>query len=287
MADASTRITMASSTGQEGTEAGFLDYRFEACRAAFEAMLRSVGIQPGWRVLDAGCGSGGFLPLLAELVGPTGSLAAFDFAPDNVAAVQRRAIESLFACSVVAQQGTLTALPYPDQHFDAVWCANTLQYLTDPEMATALQEFRRVVRPGGLVAIKEIDLGLVLFGPADPALLWHMVDAGRETERIRGLLRGRELRQWLVEAGLVNVWQRATLDEHRAPLRPVERQLFGTFLSYFGGLAETYGVPEADLVFWHEQRDPADARHLINHPEFSYCEGHYVAVGQVPENAGH
>src|SRR5689334_22028211 len=98
MVNTSPRITMASSTGQEGTEAGFLDYRFEACRIAFEAMLRSVDIRPGWRVLDAGCGSGGFLPLLAELVGPTGSVAALDLAPDNVEAVRRRAVQSPFAC---------------------------------------------------------------------------------------------------------------------------------------------------------------------------------------------
>jgi SAM-dependent methyltransferase len=286
MADTSTRITMASSTGQEGTEAGFLDYRFEACRAAFEAMLRSVGLQTGWRVLDAGSGSGSYLPLLAELVGPTGSLAAFDLAPDNVAAVQRRIDQSPLVCPVSAQQGTLTALPYADDAFDAVWCANTLQYLTDTELPTALGEFRRVVRPGGLVAIKEPDMGLMFFGPADPALLWHILDAGRETDRVRGLVRGRELRMWLMRAGLVDIWQQVTVDDHRAPLQPAERQLFGTFLSYFGGMAETYGVPDADLAFWHTQRDPADAGHLIHHPEFFFYEGTFVVVGRVPDRAG-
>jgi ubiquinone/menaquinone biosynthesis C-methylase UbiE len=272
----------ASSTGQQGSEAGYLDVRFEACRPAFEAMLRSVGIQPGWHVLDAGCGSGGFLPLLSQLVGTTGHLTAFDLAPDNVAVVQRRAAQSAFSCPVVAQQGALTALPYPDRHFDAVWCANTLQYLSDSELLTALGEFRRVVRPGGLVAIKEVDMGLTCFGPADPALLWHLLDAGRKTDLIRGWLRARELRTWLVRAGLVDVWQQPTLDDHRAPLQPAERQVFGQFLSYFGSLAERYGVPASDRAFWQAQRDPAESRHLIHDPEFFYCEGDIVAVGRVP-----
>jgi SAM-dependent methyltransferase len=274
---------MASATGQEGTEAGYLDYRFAACRPAFEAMARSIGLRPGWRVLDAGCGSGGFLPVLAELVGPGGSLTALDLAPDNVAHVRRTVAAAPLDCPVDAQAGTMTALPYADGQFDAVWCANALQYLAGPDVATALREFRRVVRPGGLVAIKEIDMGLAHFGPADPALLWHMLDAGRETARVQGFLYGRELGRRLAEAGLVDVWQRATLDERRAPLQPVERQLFGTFLGYFGGLAETYGVPDADLAFWRSQRDPADPRHLVHHPDFFYCEGHYVAVGRVPE----
>ena len=62
-----------SSTGQVGTGAGYLSAHYEACRPEYEAMLRSVGMQPGWHVLDAGCGGGDFLPLLVELVGPGGA----------------------------------------------------------------------------------------------------------------------------------------------------------------------------------------------------------------------
>ena len=100
MADASPRVTLASSTGQDATDAHFLDFRFEACRPAFTAMVGSVGIQPGWHVLDAGCGSGSFLPLLAELVGATGQLAAFlrwSGMPITVSAVHREHVEAFLA----------------------------------------------------------------------------------------------------------------------------------------------------------------------------------------------
>src|SRR5262249_53065261 len=90
----------AASTGFIGTEAGFLDLHFDACRPEYEAMLRSVGIQPGWRILDAGCGGGSFLPLLAELVGARGAIAALDMADDSITAVQARAARGEFACSV-------------------------------------------------------------------------------------------------------------------------------------------------------------------------------------------
>jgi 2-polyprenyl-3-methyl-5-hydroxy-6-metoxy-1,4-benzoquinol methylase len=62
-----------TSTGHAQSSADWLDLHFEDCRPEYEAMLRSVGIAPGWRVLDAGCGGGAFLPLLAELVGPGGA----------------------------------------------------------------------------------------------------------------------------------------------------------------------------------------------------------------------
>src|SRR3954469_7375484 len=121
----------ASSTGQALTGGEWLDVHFESSRPEYEAMFRSVGIQPGWHVLDAGCGSGGFLPLIAEAVGPSGRIAAFDLAPDNIAIVQRRAAEWEDAPPIDARSGSLLDLPYADDAFDAIWCANTTQYLTD------------------------------------------------------------------------------------------------------------------------------------------------------------
>lgn len=143
----------AASTGQLMTGVAWLDVHFEACRPEYEAMLRSVGLRPGWRVLDAGSGSGGYLPLIAEAVGPDGAISALDLAPDNVAIVGRRVAEWGLVTPIEARVGSVLALPYADDAFDAVWFAATSQYLTDDELAMALAEFRRVVRPGGLVAI--------------------------------------------------------------------------------------------------------------------------------------
>ena len=70
-----------TSTGHDLSEGSYLDAHFEAMRPEYEIMIRSVGIQPGWRMLDAGCGSGSILPLLAELVGEGGHISALDLAP--------------------------------------------------------------------------------------------------------------------------------------------------------------------------------------------------------------
>ncbi len=71
------------------SETGWLDTHFEACRPEYEAQLRAVGIQPGWRVLDAASGAGSFLPWLADIVGPGGQLAALDLTPENVTTVEQ------------------------------------------------------------------------------------------------------------------------------------------------------------------------------------------------------
>ncbi len=263
----------------------------EACRPEYEEMLRSVGISPGWAVLDAGCGSGGHVPLLAELVGSAGRVAALDLAPENVAAVEERLAGWALPCPVTAQAESLAALPYPDGRFDAVWCANTTLHFDDEELPSVLAELRRVVRPGGIVAVKDVDMTLARFYPADPFLVSHLSEAslrgGPATVESRGSLRGRELGRWLERAGLAEVWQRATLIERRAPLRPVERRFFGEWLAYLAGLAEERGVPEEDLTTWRAMRDPASPENPVNGPDFYACEGQVVAVGRVPKTKAH
>jgi SAM-dependent methyltransferase len=282
MTDEQKRMNVAS-TGLVGTEGNFLDAHFEACRADYEAMLRSVDLQPGWKVLDAACGAGAFVPLIASYVGSSGSVSAFDLAPDNIATVENQIAKGEFPCPVDAQVASLLTLPYPDQAFDAIWCANSLEYLDDEELNETLAEFLRVLRPGGMLATKDSDPGLWLFSPGDPTLLWRAWAAGSQVaQNFRGCLRTRALRRWFEKAGLIDTWQRATISEIWAPLEPVQRQYIGGQLMQIGVLAEQAGVPKADLIFWHAQCDPDASEALVNHPELFWCEGHFVTVGRRP-----
>jgi ubiquinone/menaquinone biosynthesis C-methylase UbiE len=143
----------------------------------YEEMLRWVGLQPGWHVLDAASGSGSFLPLMTELVGPSGKVSAIDLAPENVQVIEACAQQSGWVAPVEARVGDILDLPYADQSFDAVWCANTTQYLNDDELRTMLNAFRRVVRPRGLIAIKEYDVTAQQVQPTPPTLFTHWHEA--------------------------------------------------------------------------------------------------------------
>lgn len=279
--------THASSTGQGWTGGSWLDVHFEAARPEYEAQLRAVGIRPGWRVLDAACGSGSFLPWLAELVGVDGQLVALDLAPDNVALVERRVGEWNLPCPVEARAGTVLALPYPDASFDAVWFANTTQYLTDEELATALAELRRVVRPGGLVAVKEADTGFQRVAPAPPGLAarWFEVLARAGRVQALGGVRAVDLPGWLRRAGLAGVWRRATLIERIAPLDPPARQVWRDLLTAMAARAPTLDLPAADQALWAGLRDPPALDAYLDDPDFYGCEGNILTVGAVPETA--
>ncbi len=274
--------THLTSTGHTLATSDWLDIHFESSRPEYAAQLRAVGIQPGWRVLDAACGSGSFLPWLAELVGPSGHLAALDLAPENIASVEGRLTAWELDIPVATTVGTLFALPYPDDHFDAVWFANTSQYLTDEELLTALAEFQRVVRPGGLVAIKESDLIRVL--PAPPGFHFRYIEAAAQAGNhgLQGVLRAATLPSWLRRAGLVAVRRRTTLIEHAAPLPLVTRQLCRSFLAMCAAEAAGLDLPAADRAFWATLGDPMGLDRLLDDQDFYLSEGNILVVGQVP-----
>ncbi|HEY8597621.1 MAG TPA: class I SAM-dependent methyltransferase [Thermomicrobiales bacterium] len=269
-------------------DAEWLDTHFAACQPEYEAQLRAVGIKQGWHVLDAGCGGGSHLPLLAELVGPSGKIAAFDLEQANLDAAL--ALLSRLDCPspVVPQRGSITALPYPDNAFDAVWCANVVQHLDDAALAVALAEFRRVVRPGGLVAVKDMDMSLWRIAPADPLLIAALSRASlreRESTAARethGSLRGRTLRSYLNGAGLAETWQRTTLIERWQPLRPVERRLWTEWLAHLAALAGARGLAGEELAGWEAVADADAPGHPLNDPNCYLCEGQVLAVGRVP-----
>lgn len=284
MAASSESDTHASSTGHAFSEGDWLDVHFEAARPAYEAQVRAVGIQPGWRVLDLGSGSGAFLPWLADEVGPTGQIVALDLAPENIAIGEARLAGWHLATPVESRVGSMLAIPYPDARFDAVWCANVTQYLTDTELATALAEMRRVVRPGGLVAVKEFDTTLMRLLPAPIDIILHVDEEMARAGDVQalGCWRGYTLPAWLRRAGLVEVTRRTTLIEHAAPLPPMARTFCRDFVPYMVELSARYDLPDADRAFWATLRDPESIERLLDDPDFYLSEGNTLAVGRVP-----
>jgi ubiquinone/menaquinone biosynthesis C-methylase UbiE len=271
-----------ASTGLVGSGPVWLDTQFAACEPEYEAMLRSVGIQNGWHVLDAGCGSGAYLPALASLVGSNGSIDALDLAPENIAAVHDRIRSWSAKFPIVVRLGSVLALDYAEAQFDAVWCSNTLQYLDRDALRNAFGELRRVVRPGGLIAIKEAEPSLAWLEPTAPYLLQRRLQARLASERWDPL-RGRTLRRAFAEAALADPRIYSTLVERWAPLRPVEQKYYRERLAYLAQTALEVDVSETDRTVWRGLLDPHATGHLAESADFYMREGHVLAVGRVPD----
>lgn len=256
-----------------------LDRHYIYAQPEYEAILKSVGLQQGWHVLDAGCGGGSFLPLMSELVGSDGHISAMDIAPENVEAVNKRKERGDFLCPVEARVGSVVELPYEANFFDALWCANVTQYLTDSEFETALQEFIRVVKPGGLIAIKDWDSTVNQMQPADPFWSARIIEAGRKVDPYsHQLTRSITLPQWFRRAGLEHVWLKTFLTEKQAPLNENDSIMLQGVWPYVFQSYMSLDLSDEDMLLVQKLANVD----ILTHPDFYTREGHVIAVGVVP-----
>ena len=158
-------------------------------------------LEPGQRLLDVGCGPGTITLDLAARVAP-GEVVGIDVAPEVVDAA-RAAAEAAGVAGVRFVTGDVYALDLPDASFDVVHAHQVLQHLTDP--VAALVEMRRVLRPGGVLAVRDSDYGAFAWYPLDPRLdrwleLYHQVTEHNRAEADAG----RFLRSWVRAAGFTD-----------------------------------------------------------------------------------
>jgi SAM-dependent methyltransferase len=109
----------------------------------YEAALARTGLEPGWRVLDVGCGAGAFLRVVAARGGvPCG----IDASESLVAFARTRLPEADL------RVGEMQDLPWADGSFDLVTGFNSFFFAN--EMVTALREARRVAKAGAPVVVQ-------------------------------------------------------------------------------------------------------------------------------------
>ena len=108
----------------------------------YEAAFAALGVAPGTRLLDAGCGAGLALTLAAQ----RGAIVTGIDASAGLLAIARERLPE-----ADLREGDLVTLPYADGSFDAVTAFNAVQYTSDP--TRALREIGRVARPGARIAV--------------------------------------------------------------------------------------------------------------------------------------
>ena len=243
--------------------------RYEAMfqwREGNEALIMPAAIREGQVVADFGCGPGGLALELARRVGDSGRVFGLDINSDFLTRVQTLAEQEGLAGRIETRLLEDESLPLPDESVDRVLCKNVLEYVPDP-LAT-LREFRRIIRPGGIVHVTDSDWGAVIFEPASELFARVMAGAGIAFQtpligrRLYGMFRG---------AGFDDIQVQVLASaETSGALAPVLRNM----ASY----ARTSGVPPSEV-----EKFIAVVDRSLNDSTYFAVLPQFLVTGSVPD----
>jgi ubiquinone/menaquinone biosynthesis C-methylase UbiE len=235
--------------------------QLEERTAAVDAAFLLPHLRAGSRVLDVGCGPGSITLGLAQAASP-GEVVGVD--------LQQRVVER--ARVLAADRGISNVrfevadayeLPFADGTFDAVLEHRVLMHLSDP--VRGLREVRRVLRAGGVLGLRDVDVATAVRWPTTPKFeLFH--DLRMRAFALQGIdgRTGRKHRQLLLEAGFERAETRAVTEGGGSPagVREHARFLLNTFegiarIALEQGWVDQAGADAiaADIRVWAERPD--------------------------------
>jgi SAM-dependent methyltransferase len=243
--------------------------------------VASLGLEPGMRILDAGCGTGDALEWLAVEVGAQGLVVGLDLAAAHAAAA-RAAVPARIA----VLQGDLLRPPLAAASFDLIWTVNTVNHLRDPLAGVKL--LATLLRGGGRIALGQSSLLPDMYFAWDARLERLTHEAVRRyyqdrycvderdlaaVRAIAGVLRGAQLREVRVRTFVI---------ERAAPLGPADEAYLveAIFRGTWGERLRAY-LTRDDYDELTHLCNPGDPRFALRRPDFHFLQTFTLAVGRV------
>jgi demethylmenaquinone methyltransferase/2-methoxy-6-polyprenyl-1,4-benzoquinol methylase len=218
---------------------GMAEAIHQVTEPAIRAATEALGLPPGSRGLDVGCGIGTHTRWLVEAVAPGGHVTGVDISRQHLAQAEAKANQAGLAEQVSFQHGNVNELPFDADSFDWVWNVDMLYVgpgMPIQEPVPVLKELGRVAKPGGTVAILFWSSQKLLPGypllearlNACPAANYPYTDDTQPASHILRCL------SWLQAAGLEQPQVRTFVAGVHAPLSETARNgLTATFQMFW------------------------------------------------------
>jgi len=162
----------------------FLDSDLRRRMQPPDLLIQRSGLQAGMQVVEIGCGSGAYIPYVARIAGEAGVVHALDIQPKMLQQLERKLAREEYRDihNVRIVHGSAYDLPFEDGSLDMAFFTTVLQEI--PDKKKALEEVRRVLKPGATLAVTEL-----LIDPdyrSSTATIRMVTTAGFELETVQG-----------------------------------------------------------------------------------------------------
>jgi SAM-dependent methyltransferase len=244
-------------------------------------LIASMGLSPGMRILDAGCGTGEALPWLFDEVKPTGNVIGIDLSAAHADAARRHA-----SPHIEVLQGDLLTAPVAPASIDFIWCVNTINHLRDP--IRGVNRLAGMLRRGGRVALGQSSLLPDMYFAWDSRLERVTNEAVRQYYRERYSLDEGDLKSvraivgLLREANLQNVTAQTVLIERVSPVDAATESYLrdSIFRDTWGERLRPYlsGDDYAELA---RVCDPRHPQYALKRADFHFLQTFTLVTGAV------
>lgn len=242
--------------------------------------IAQLGLEPGMHVLDAGCGTGEVLDMLAARIQPEGIAVGVDLAAAHVAAARATA-----GPSTLVVQADLLRPPLTPGRFDLIWSANVVNHLHSP--LAGVEALLGLLRPGGRLALGQSSLLPEMIFAWDARLERMTNEAVRRYYRDRyhvserDLTAARALVGLLRSSGLRNTKAHTIMIERVAPLRPEDESYLVEVIFHHARDARLQPYMSSDD---HEELsrlcDPLHPDFVLRRPDFHFLQTFTLVSGE-------
>ncbi len=241
-------------------------------------IIATLSLQPGDRVLEAGCGTGHLLPLLKRQVGSHGLVVGLELAGAHLARAKAHAATLVHA--------DFDRLPFSPRTFHMIWMVNALNHSADPP--AAIGRLITTVRPGGSLVVVQSSLVPDMMFAWDSRLERVVREACLRAYRDAYGLREvdtanhRRLVGMFREAGLADVSARTITVERIFPLEPADERYFRetVFTGYWGNKLRPY-LTRADWDTLSALSDPESSHFALRRKDFHHVQTLTLVQGRV------
>ena len=245
------------------------------------ALIASVGLSPGMRILDAGCGTGEALLWLLDEVKPSGSVVGIDLAAAHVDAARLHA-----SANIEVLQGDLLTARLAPGSIDFIWCVNTINHLRDPMQG--LTKLSALLRPGGRIAIGQSSLLPDMYFAWDARLERVTNEAVRQYYRERYSLGERDLKSVRSLVGVLrgvhfqNVTARTIVIERVSPVDTATEHYLveAIFKDTWGARLRPY-LSDDDYAELVRLCDPQHSQFALRRPDFHFLQSFTLVTGEI------
>lgn len=175
-------------------------------------------------------------------------------------------------------------IPFRSDKFDFIFFGNCFAYVEDH--FKVIEEMKRTAKPGGRVAAKDFDGGLLIVHPIDPCLTFRILSAAAKSLVERPIepkfdnFTGRTMHGLFLKAGFKDVSTTSYAIQKLSPLTPEVKNYITGNSEWLIKSGSPY-LSEEDVKQWKSHFDPNSENYILDLEEFYFCMLEIITIGTV------